>query len=242
MKAVRSFTVRPNLPPSLSGLDRLANNVRWSWHRATRDLFASIDPPAWEVTGNDPRRLLAEVDPARLAALANDVAFVARLDAATSELDRYLSSDPTLSLDGTVAYFSPEFGIAEAIPQYSGGLGVLAGDHLKAASDLGVPLVAIGLFYRHGYFRQSLSLDGWQQERFPDLDPAAMSLTLCDGVRISLELGDETLAAQVWRVDVGVWASALRPAAASPPESPDAHNTVAMTTAATRRASAPKAR
>ena len=108
------------------------------------------------------------------------------------------------SLDGgVVAYFSPEFGIAEALPQYSGGLGVLAGDHLKAASDLGVPLVAIGLYYRHGYFRQSLSVDGWQQERFPDLDPHAQAIELCDGIRIELELAGETLRAQVWKATVG---------------------------------------
>ena len=105
------------------------------------------------------------------------------------ELTRYLTNDRWFQLKGSsplrlVGYFSPEFGIAEALPQYSGGLGVLAGDHLKAASDLGVPLVGVGLFYRHGYFRQSLSHDGWQQERYPDLDPYAMALTLCEGVRV----------------------------------------------------------
>jgi starch phosphorylase len=102
-----------------------------------------------------------------------------------------------------VAYFSPEFGIAEALPQYSGGLGVLAGDHLKAASDLGVPLVGVGLFYRHGYFRQELSIDGWQQERYPDLDPYAMALTSVDGVRVEVDIAGRPLSAAVWRADVG---------------------------------------
>ena len=211
MKAQRTFTVRPHLPEALGGLDRLARNLRWSWDRPTRELFATIDPRVWDDSDHDPRRVLAEVSPTRLAELARDAAFLERLAAAEAALDAYLTeprwfqqrSGPADELDGVVAYFSPEFGISEAVPQYSGGLGVLAGDHLKAASDLGVPLVAIGLFYRHGYFRQSLTVDGWQQERFPDLDPHAMALELCEDVRISLDLAGQTLVAQVWRADVG---------------------------------------
>ncbi len=210
MKALRTFTVRPHLPEPLAGLDRLARNLRWSWDRPTRDLFAGIDPKIWDDSDHDPRRVLAEVSTDRLRELADDPSFLERLSAAEAALDAYLElprwfqhqvdSD---AMQGAVAYFSPEFGISEAVPQYSGGLGVLAGDHLKAASDLGVPLVAIGLFYRHGYFRQSLTVDGWQQERFPDLDPYAMALELCDDVRVSLELDGRTLVAQVWKGTVG---------------------------------------
>ena len=209
MKAQRSFTVRPHLPDALSALDRLASNLRWSWDRSTRDLFTAIDPRIWDEGGHDPRKVLAEVPPGRLEELAGDQAFLDALARATGSLDEYLDQPRWFqqqhgsSMEGVVAYFSPEFGISEAVPQYSGGLGVLAGDHLKSASDLGVPLVAIGLFYRHGYFRQSLSVDGWQQERFPDLDPHAMALELCEDVRISLELGDRTLVAQVWQAQVG---------------------------------------
>lgn len=220
MKALRSFTVRPRLPEALTPLDRLASNLRWSWDRPTRELFTSIDPHIWDDGGHDPRRVLAEVSPERLDHLAADPAFLERLAAVAASLDAYESlplwfqeelaaghipsAGGESALDGgVVAYFSPEFGIAEAVPQYSGGLGILAGDHLKAASDLGVPLVAIGLFYRHGYFRQSLTVDGWQQERFPDLDPYAMALELCDGVRISVDLADQTLIAQVWKATVG---------------------------------------
>ena len=220
MRALRSFTVRPRLPGGLEPLDRLAGNLRWSWDRPTRELFTGIDPRVWDEGGHDPRRVLAETPTARLEELAADPAFLERLSAVTAALDAYESlprwfqaqlakgaipaTGGESDLDGgVVAYFSPEFGIAEAVPQYSGGLGVLAGDHLKAASDLGVPLVAIGLFYRHGYFRQSLTVDGWQQERFPDLDPYAMALELCDGVRVSVELGEQTLIAQVWRATVG---------------------------------------
>ncbi len=212
MKALRSFTVRPHVPEPLRALEPLASNLRWSWDRPTRELFTSIDPRAWDEGNHDPRAVLAQVDPARLEALATDPEFLEQLAAVSSSLDAYLDlprwfqqlpaaqADP---VDGVVAYFSPEFGISEAVPQYSGGLGVLAGDHLKSASDLGVPLAAIGLFYRHGYFRQSLTVDGWQQERFPDLDPHAMALELCDGVRVSLDLGGETLVAQVWKATVG---------------------------------------
>ena len=128
-------------------------------------------------------RLLGLVAAERLDALVDDPGFMRFLGEVRDEQQRYVDGDRWFQAREatrrlrSVAYFSPEFGIAEALPQYSGGLGVLAGDHLKACSDLGVPLVGIGLFYRHGYFRQSLSTDGWQQERYPDLDPHAMALT-----------------------------------------------------------------
>ena len=102
-----------------------------------------------------------------------------------------------------VAYFSPEFGIAEALPQYAGGLGILAGDHLKAASSLGVPMVGVGLLYREGYFRQRLNADGWQEERYPVMDPHAMALTLIDGTRITVDLAGQALIAQIWVAYVG---------------------------------------
>ena len=214
MRAVRSFTVRPRLPEAISGLEQLAANLRWSWNRETRRLFSEVDPELWAATYHDPRMVLAAVPPARLDALAGDVGYVGRVRAAVDELDAAVTG-PAWFGDrardwpgGVIGYFSPEFGIAEAVPQYSGGLGVLAGDHLKAASDLGVPLVGVGLFYRHGYFRQSLSVDGWQQERFPDLDPYAMSMTLCvhpDGapVEIDVDLAGDNCVAQIWRAQVG---------------------------------------
>jgi len=170
MKALRSFTVRPSLPPELAALEELAMNLRWSWDERSRDLFRWVDPDAWDATVHDPVRLLGVVSRERFESLAEDAAFMRFLGEVREELERYLQGPRWFQdRDGTplrsIAYFSPEFGIAEALPQYSGGLGVLAGDHLKAASDLGLPLVGIGLFYRHGYFRQSLSADGWQQER-----------------------------------------------------------------------------
>ena len=184
-------------------------NLRWSWDERTRDLFRWVDPAAWDASRHDPVRLLGTVSAERLEALRSDNGFRRYLAEVDAELRRYLDgprwfqSRDTSSPLRLVAYFSPEFGIAEALPQYSGGLGVLAGDHLKAASDLGVPLVAVGLFYRHGYFRQAQNPDGWQLENYPDLDPWAMALTHCDDLRVTVDLGGRDLHAQVWRADVG---------------------------------------
>jgi starch phosphorylase len=212
MKALRSFTVRPSLPAGLEPLAELAGNLRWAWDAETRDLFRWVDPDAWDATVHDPVRLLSVVSPQRLQALRDDQGFTRFMAEVREELARYVDGDRWFQLRAeregpsplrSVAYFSPEFGIAEALPQYSGGLGVLAGDHLKASSDLGLPLVGIGLFYRHGYFRQSLSADGWQQERYPDLDPHVMALTPCEDVTVSVDLAGTPMVARVWRADVG---------------------------------------
>ena len=208
MKALRSFTVRASLPPALAPLHELAMNLQWSWDGHTRNLFRWIDPATWEITGHDPVRLLGMVGRERLEALTRDRAFMAFLTEVHGDLRTHLEA-PMWFQDRpggplrAVAYFSPEFGIAEALPQYSGGLGVLAGDHLKAASGLGVPLVGVGLFYRQGYFRQELNADGWQQERYPSLDPHAMAVTLVEGAKVSVDLTGTELVAQIWRADVG---------------------------------------
>ncbi|HZT65438.1 MAG TPA: alpha-glucan family phosphorylase [Acidimicrobiales bacterium] len=208
MRALHSFTVRPRLPEPLEPLHELAMNLRWSWDARTRDLFRWVDPSAWEETAGDPVAVLGRVGRERLDELAADTGFMAFLNDVHMELRRYMES--RLWFQGrknsplrAVAYFSPEFGISEALPQYSGGLGVLSGDHLKAASDLGVPLVGVGLFYRQGYFRQTLDADGWQQEVFPELDPHAMAVRLVDGARVTVDLADRQLVAHVWRADVG---------------------------------------
>ncbi|MFB7909396.1 alpha-glucan family phosphorylase [Kitasatospora sp. NPDC056076] len=218
MKAIRRFTVRTVLPEQLQPLHELALNLRWSWHPETRDLFRSVDPEVWAATGEDPVRLLGEVPAARLAALAADRRFLRRLGDLADDLREYLTGPRWYQAqqDGgatppptAIAYFSPEYGIAAALPQYSGGLGILAGDHLKAASDLGVPIIGVGLFYRHGYFRQSLDRSGWQQERYPLLDPDELAVSLfreADGTpcRVDLALpGGRTLAAHIWKAQVG---------------------------------------
>ncbi|MFJ3235400.1 glycosyltransferase family 1 protein [Streptomyces sp. NPDC086787] len=214
MKAIRRFTVRPVLPEPLRPLSDLARNLRWSWHTETRDLFQSVDPGQWASSEGDPVRLLGSVRAGRLAELAEDRRFLRRLTAAADDLHDYVTGDrwyqtQSAQLPAAVAYFSPEFGIAAALPQYSGGLGILAGDHLKAASDLGVPLIGVGLLYRHGYFRQSLSRDGWQQEHYPVLDPNELPVALlkdADGTpaQVSLALpGGKQLHARIWLAQVG---------------------------------------
>lgn len=214
MKAIRRFTVRTVLPPGLAALGELAENLRWSWHPHTQDLFARIDADRWAGVGRDPLRLLGEVAPARWAELEADEDFRSHLEWVHAGLRDYLHRDRWYQQLGpeaasAIAYFSPEYGIAEVLPQYSGGLGILAGDHLKAASDLGVPLVAVGLFYRSGYFRQSLSQDGWQLETYPVLDPDGLPLALLrepDGTPVVVTCGlpgGRVVHAHVWRADVG---------------------------------------
>ena len=208
MKAFRSFTVRARLPEPLSPLQELAFNLRWSWDERTRDLFRWVDPHLWEQTQHDPVRVLSLVARERLEALSKDTAFMSFLGEIHADLRRYLSVPRWFQNRGRsdlvkVAYFSPEFGIAEALPQYSGGLGILAGDHLKAASSLGVPMVGVGLLYREGYFRQRLNADGWQEERYPVLDPHAMALTPIEGTRVTVDLAGQPLSARIWVATVG---------------------------------------
>ena len=218
VKAIRRFTVRTVLPPSLEPLGDLALNLRWSWHEPTKALFAGLEPALWESVGGDPVALLGALGPDRLEALAADAEVVRRVSAAAEDLAAYLEGDQWYQqasaeaeqpLPRSIAYFSPEFGITAVLPQYSGGLGILAGDHLKAASDLGVPIVGVGLLYRAGYFAQSLSRDGWQQERYPVLDPNGLPISLLrdvDGspLKVSVGLpGDRRLVAQVWKAQVG---------------------------------------
>ncbi|MFJ3323057.1 alpha-glucan family phosphorylase [Streptomyces griseus] len=217
MKAIRRFTVRPVLPEPLRPLHDLARNLRWSWHTETRELFRSADPEGWRPADADPVRLLGALSAGRLTELAGDEAYLTRLAEASADLAEYLQGPrwyqeqraAGAELPSAVAYFSPEFGVTAALPQYSGGLGILAGDHLKAASDLGVPLIGVGLLYRHGYFRQTLSRDGWQQEHYPVLDPNELPLDLVretDGTpaRVVLALpGGRSLHACIWLARVG---------------------------------------
>jgi starch phosphorylase len=219
MKAVRRFTVHARVPDELSGLAELATNLRWTWHPPTRDLFASMDDALFRRI-RDPLRMLAEVPASRLDELARDPEFLDRTRKASEDLQRYLTEPRWYQRrmeqaeDGerfprAIAYFSMEFGVHEALPNYSGGLGVLAGDHLKAASDLGVPVIGVGPLYRAGYFRQSLSLDGWQVEHYPVIDPSGLPLELLtepsgEPVYVHVAMpGGRDLLAQIWLARVG---------------------------------------
>lgn len=213
MRAIRRFTVRPVLPEALAALGDLASNLRWSWHPETQDVFAAMDAKAWAESGHDPVTLLGALSTERLEELARDQRFTRMVELAKADLDQYLTGDrwhqhacPAVS---SVAYFSPEYGITSVLPQYSGGLGILAGDHLKTASDLGIPLTGVGLLYRHGYFRQALSREGWQQESYPVLDPDGLPIHLlreADGqpATISIDVpGDQAFLARIWIAQVG---------------------------------------
>ena len=207
MRAVRQFNVVPAIPARLAALGPLANNLRWTWDRETQALFAQLDRRLWESSGHDPLRLIAGITADRWLVLAADDEIAALTDAATERLaeamtdPRWFQGRPSSPL-GLVAYFSPEFGLTETLPQYSGGLGILAGDHLKAASDLGVPLVGIGLLYAEGYFRQRLNADGYQEERFPRLDTHGLALTPT-GVQVSIDMAGDVARLNVWQVAVG---------------------------------------
>ncbi len=213
MRALRRLTVRASLPEPLAPLGELVMNLRWSWHTDSLDLFAAVDPDVWSDVGQDPVRLLAEVPRARLDALAADRRFLRRLSDAYDDLQDYLTKprwyQGLSGVPSSIGYFSPEYGITEVLPQYSGGLGILAGDHLKTASDLGVPIVGVGLLYRTGYFRQTLSAEGWQLEHYPALDPHGLPLHRVagpDGAPLRVEVGlpgGARLRAQVWRAQVG---------------------------------------
>ncbi|MGA2449554.1 MAG: alpha-glucan family phosphorylase [Polyangiaceae bacterium] len=214
MANLRRFTVVPRLPPSLERLRELAYNLWWAWNPIAQELFIRIDPDLWvEVRGN-PIELLGRVDQGRLDELAGDDAFTNHLDAVMQTFQRYMQREGWFSktfpdaAGARIAYFSMEYGLHECLPVYSGGLGVLAGDHLKTASDLGLPLIGVGLAYAEGYFRQALNADGWQGENYPINDWHRMPVTPVregSGQRlvIRVQYPHGIVLAQIWKVQVG---------------------------------------
>jgi starch phosphorylase len=215
MRPVKTFHVRPLLPEQLRPLQDLAYNLRWSWHHETIGLFRRLDRDLWEQTYHNPVLMLGAISQERLQEAAHDEAFLAHLDRVRRGLDEYLTRRakrprrPGPPGKGPlVAYFSMEFGPTECLPIYSGGLGILAGDSLKSASDLGYRLVGVGLLYQKGYFRQYLSPEGWQQELRPVNDFSSMPvLPFRDEhgspQRVTVQLGGFTALVQLWRVQVG---------------------------------------
>lgn len=215
MKPVHSFNVVPTLPAPLEGLRRIAYNLRWTWDHALMDLFRRLDSDLWESTGHNPVRMLGAMNQAQLDAAAADESFLAQVESAVAELDAYLAPKSTWyrrthgKVDGLqVAYFSAEFGLTECLSIFAGGLGILAGDHLKSASNLGIPLVGVGLLYQEGYFSQYLNAAGWQQESYADNDFQNLPLTLqrqSDGrpLTVDVRYDNHVVTAQIWRADVG---------------------------------------
>jgi len=191
-----------SLPERIKELSRIAANLSWSWNRDARALFRRIDQALWHLTRHNPVEMLRRVDPARLAACAQDPEFLRLYDAVLAALQ-----SPTF-VDHPVAYFCAEFGLHTSVPIYSGGLGVLAGDHCKAASDLGVPLVGVGLFYTKGYADQRLRLDGWQEDAEEHVEVAAMPLEQVrtskgDACLATVQVSGRTVSVGAWRLTVG---------------------------------------
>lgn len=216
MQPIRTFNVSPSLPKPLEPLRKLAYNLHWDWNVETKDLFRRLDRDLWESSRHNPVLMLGTISQARLQEVAEDEGFLAQMERASRQLDDYLQErtwyrkhrrDKNKETE-CYAYFCAEYGLTDCLPIYSGGLGVLAGDHLKSASDLGLPLVAVGLLYQEGYFAQYLNADGWQQERYPINDFYNMPLHLernADGseLRIEVDYPGRTVYARIWRVQVG---------------------------------------
>ncbi len=206
------------LPERIARLNDLAFNIWWTWHRSARALYRELDPVLWDVVEHNPVIFLHRLDPARLERAAVDEHFLLSYDEIVSEFDAMLNADPAETWIGknrpellgrTVAYFSAEFGLHRALPIYSGGLGVLAGDHTKEASDLGLPMVGVSLLYRQGYLRQRIDSGGWQHDVAANLDPLAEPTTQMfaeDGTPLLIDVeldGTGPLRLAVWRVQVG---------------------------------------
>lgn len=215
MKPIRTFSIVPVLPPELHRLRDIAMNMRWSWDPPSRNLFARLDPDLWKRTNHNPIRLLGSIDQSRLEEAAADEGFRLQLERVAADFDAYMATTSTWyarthgpAEAPRIAYFSPEFGVANCLNIFAGGLGLLAGDHLKSASDLGLPLVGIGLLYQHGYFRQTLNDAGWQQEFSEENDFHNLPLTLVHdaaGAPLAVRVphpGREVVA-QVWLAQVG---------------------------------------
>src|SRR5215213_7947059 len=204
-----------SLPAPLAPLERLAWNYWWSWAADGASIFRDLDPEIWEECEQNPRQLLAKTSPYRLAEAATDPVYLERVQRIDQLFQSYMTSGSGWPMEGVaitaehpVAYFCAEFGVHNSLPLYSGGLGILAGDHLKSASDLRLPLIAVGLLYRYGYFRQRLRTDGWQEEHYGETRPNDLPITLIKNaddtpLRIEVLIRERKVLAQVWRADVG---------------------------------------
>ena len=216
MKPLRQLTVVPTLPSNLEPLRELALNLWWTWDREALELFRHLDRELWEKTYHNPVAMLGQISQARLDAAATDSAYLAHLDVIYKRFREYHETASWFETDHNddtnntlqIAYFSMEYGLTECMPLYSGGLGILAGDHLKSASYLGLPFVAVGLLYQHGYFRQTLTADGWQMADYPTNDFYNMPIQpekRPDGTPLLIEVAypEGTAFAKVWRVQIG---------------------------------------
>jgi glycogen phosphorylase len=208
IQPIREFLVRPALPSSLERLPELAFNLLWSWDHSIRTLFRRLDAALWRACDHNPVLMLGRLPQATLAKAGNDPRFLAVYRRACERYDSYLSRSEPHGSSKLIAYFSMEYGLIESLPIYSGGLGILSGDHLKASSDADIPLVGVGLLYQKGYLSQHLNPDGWQQERYPVNDfytwpVAPVYAANGEEVRVSIRLPGGAVHIKVWHMDVG---------------------------------------
>ncbi|MBF0224469.1 MAG: alpha-glucan family phosphorylase [Desulfobacterales bacterium] len=213
MRPIQSFQVYPDIPDSLRFIEILSRNMWWSWQRDAIDIYRRVDPMLWEKAGRNPLYLSTFMKQDRLVEISKDRSFLAHLSRIKEQYEHQIAdvidfSQTPYGSSNAIAYFSMEFGIHESLPIFAGGLGILAGDHLKAASDMKVPLVGVGLLYRHGYFRQFLSNDGWQQEDYPETDlyhlPVFKAKNQADEeVFVTVDCPQGKITAAVWKILIG---------------------------------------
>ncbi len=208
MDKAKQSLIQQKLPPRLARLEELAYNLWWSWHRDSRDLFKQLDRTLWTTTRHNPVRILQEIPQESLNELAKDPIFLRDFDAVLMEMDKDTHGSTQWYSKSPIAYLSAEFGLHASMPIYSGGLGVLSGDHTKEASDMGLPFVAVGFLYEQGYFRQRLDHSGWQEAIYPPLNTAEVAMRLAwngngDRHLVPVKVGDRNIYLQVWEVLVG---------------------------------------
>ncbi|MEO8593252.1 MAG: alpha-glucan family phosphorylase [Candidatus Solibacter sp.] len=208
IQPLREFLVRPALPDSLSRLTELADNIVWSWEPIVRALFRRLDPAIWRESGYNPVLMLGRVSQATLEKAASDARYLALYHQACETYDVRVRKSAAPADGKLIAYFSAEYGLTECLPVYSGGLGILSGDHLKSSSDQDYPLIGLGLLYQQGYFRQFLNPDGWQQERYPTNDFYNLPIeTVKDAtgheLKVSVKLPTGSIFIQIWKLNVG---------------------------------------
>ncbi len=206
------FSFKRELPANLRALEKISWNYYWSWQTEGTEIFRELEPALWEKYEQNPRVFLKQIKQLRLWQKSADTEFVEKVNRFAEKLDAYLAENQTafgkVSPENPVAYFCAEYGVHQSLPNYSGGLGILAGDHLKSASDLNVPLVAVGLLYRYGYFRQKIAHDGWQEEKYQDIFDSELAVQPIldengERVLVSVHIRGREVFAQAWLAEIG---------------------------------------
>ncbi len=212
---IREYEIQVSLPQELKVLESIANNLWWAWNTPATALFKSINPAMWDSSLHNPIAVISSIDKAKAQELITDAVFMSELNIVNQSFEQYMKlprwygSEYKDNSDMLVAYFSAEYGIHESVQLYSGGLGILSGDHCKSTSDMGIPLIAVGLLYRHGYFHQYTNSDGWQQEEYPNNEFYEMPIKPVkndkkEDIYVDIKIGDNNVKVRVWELQVGL--------------------------------------